>query len=127
MKNIVSTTKRIFVTSENGVQMNISTSPNLDPMLKSQIDQSIDIPSKKELIVPSTIELDIFKKEVKSFFIETSADVVVISHDDGLYTIGSTTHIPLHKLSNKYVVISMEPYRKASLPSPLLSTTQQSP
>lgn len=31
MKNIVSTTKRIFVTSENGVQMNISTSPNLDP------------------------------------------------------------------------------------------------
>lgn len=110
MKNIVSTTKRIFVTSENGVQMNISTSPNLNPMLKSLIDQSIDIPSNKELIVPSIIELDSFKKEVKSIFIETSADVFVISHDDGLYTIGSTTHIPLHKLSNKYVVISMEPY-----------------
>lgn len=109
MKNFAPSTRRIFITSENGVQMNISTSPRLNPMLKTQIDQSIDIPSNTEFIVPSALELDSFKKEVKSIFIETSADVFIISHDDGLYTVGSTTHIPLHKLSNKYVVISTEP------------------
>lgn len=68
MKNIVSTTKRIFVTSENGVQMNISTSPNLNPMLKSLIDQSIDIPSNKELIVPSIIELDSFRSKRSNIY-----------------------------------------------------------
>lgn len=110
MKNFVSSTrKKVFITSKNGVQMNVSTSPHLDPTLKSQIDQTIDIPSNKELIVPSALELDSFKEEVKSIFIETSADVFIISHIDGSSTVGSTTHIPLHKLSNKYVVISTEP------------------
>lgn len=110
MKNFVSPTrKKVFITSKNGVQMNVSTSPHLDPTLKSQIDQTIDIPSNKELIVPSALELDSFKEEVKSIFIETSADVFIISHTDGSSTVGSTTHIPLHKLSNTYVVISTEP------------------
>lgn len=109
MKNFEPSTRRIFITSENGVQMNISTSPHLDPNLKTQIDQNIDIPSNTKLIVPSALELTSFKKEEKSIFIETSADVFIISHDDGSATVGSTTHIPLHKLSNKYVVISTEP------------------
>lgn len=111
MKNFAPSTKTIFITSKNGVQMNISTSPRLDPMLKNQIDQSIGIPLQNytELRVPSALELDSFKKEVKSIFIETSADVFIISHDDGSNTVGSTTHIPLHELSNKYVVISTEP------------------
>lgn len=47
--------------------------------------------------------------------IETSNDVFVISHDDGAASVGSTTHKPLHKLSNKYVVVSTEP--KTTWPS----------
>lgn len=43
--------------------------------------------------------------------IETSSDVFVISHDEGDYSVGSTTHLPLHKLSTKYVVISTDPAR----------------
>lgn len=89
--------------------MNISTSPHMDPILKTQIDQNIDIVSNTALIVPSALELDSFKKEPKSIFIETSDDVFIISHDDGSSTVGSTTHIPLQKLSDKYVVISTEP------------------
>lgn len=109
MKNYASSTRKIFITSENGVQMNISTSPQMDPILKTQIDKNINILSNTAIIIPSALELDSFKKELKSIFIETSDDVFIISHDDGLYSIGSTTHLPIHKLSNKYVVISTEP------------------
>lgn len=109
MKNFEPSTRKIFITSENGVQMTISTSPHLDPTLKIQTDQSVTIPSNKDFVIPRGFQLNSFKKEVKSIFIETSAEVFVISHDKGSYTIGITTHIPLHKLSNKYVVISTEP------------------
>lgn len=109
MKNFLPSTRRIFITSENGVQINISTSPYLDANLKTQIDQNIDISSNTNLLVPSALELTSFKKEEKSIFIETSADVFIISHDDGSSNVGTTTHIPLHTLSNKYVVISTEP------------------
>lgn len=110
MMNFLPSTRKIFITSENRVQMNISTSPHLDPTLKTQIDQSVTILSNKYFIIPRELQLHSFKKEVKSILIETSADVFIISHDDGSSTVGSTTHIPLHKLSNKYVVISTEPY-----------------
>lgn len=109
MKNYFPSTRKIFITSENGVQINISTSPHLDPTLKTQIDQSVTIPSNKYFIIPREFELNSFKREVKSILIETSADVFIISHDDGTSSVGSTTNIPLHKLSNKYVVISTEP------------------
>ena len=109
MKNIVTTTKNIYVTSETGVQMNISTSQNLDPTLKAQIDRMVDIPSNQLVVIPTAMELNSFQKERKAIFIESSHDVFVISHDDGHATTGSTTHIPLHQLSTKYVVISTEP------------------
>lgn len=105
----MATVKAIYITSENGVEMNISTSTQLDSTLKSQIDKSEEIPSNKQIIIPSDMELDVFTKEFKSILIETSSDVFVISHDDGYGTVGSTTHIPLHKLSTEYVVVSTEP------------------
>lgn len=106
-------TKNVYVTSENGVQMNISTSPRLNATLKTQIDRKVNIPSSQRIILPQELELNSFEKEVKSVLIETSSDVFVISHDDGDSTVGSTTHIPLHKLSTKYVVISTEPEKGA--------------
>lgn len=80
----------------------MSTFPHLDASVRSQIERSVNI------ILPSELELQNFRKEVKSVLIETSRDVFVISHDDGTASVGSTTHIPLHKLSNKYVVVSTE-------------------
>lgn len=108
-KNPVDSTKNVYVTSENGVQMNITTSPHLDSLIKTQIDRNVNIPSSQHIILPPELELQSFRKEVKSVLIETSSDVFVISHDDGYGSVGSTTHIPLHKLSTKYVVISTEP------------------
>lgn len=108
-KSIIQSTNNVYITSENGVQMNMSTSPDLDASIKSQIDRSVNIPSSQHIILPSELELQSFRKEVKSVLIETSSDVFVISHDDGAASVGSTTHIPLHKLSNKYVVVSTEP------------------
>lgn len=55
------------------------------------------------------MELQSFRIEYKSILIETSSDVFVISHDDGYSSVGSTTHIPLHELSTKYIVITMMP------------------
>lgn len=111
MSNVVTrTTKNIYVTSENGVQINMTTSSRLDPYLKVQIDRTVFIPSNQHITLPTEFELESFKKEVKSVLIETSDDVFVISHDDGAASVGSTTHIPLHKLSTKYIVISTEPY-----------------
>lgn len=108
MTNIVITTKNVYITSENGVQMNITTSPRLSASLKAQIDRNVIIPSSQHIILPRELELISFQKEMKSVLIETSDDVFVITYDNGSATVGSTTHIPLHKLSTKYLVISTE-------------------
>lgn len=55
------------------------------------------------------MEFQSFRIEYKSILIETSSDVFVISHDDGDRSVGSTTHIPLHELSTKYIVITSIP------------------
>lgn len=104
MKNLIFSTKNVYVTSEHGVQINITSSPRLDISLKAKIDKDVFIPSSQQIVLPQELELQSFRKEEKSILIETSSDVFVISHDDGADSVGSTTHIPLHKLSTKYVV-----------------------
>lgn len=115
MKVGFNTTKNIYVTSENGVQMNISTSPRLNTTIKADIDRNVNTLSSQHIILPPELELQSFRKEVKSVLIETSSDVFVISHIDGVYNAGGTTHIPLHKLSTKYVVISVKPVSLSQL------------
>lgn len=105
--------KNIYVTSENGTKLNITTSPRLDVSLKSQIDRTVHIPSSQRIILPQAIELQSFQKEVKSVLIKTSSDVFIISHDDDKDSVGSTTHIPIYKLSTKYIVISTKPASKS--------------
>lgn len=90
--------------------MNITTSSRLVPPIKTQIDRSMNIRSNQRIIFPTAIELESFTKEVKSVLIETSEDVFVISFDNGEHTVGSTTLIPLHKLSTTYVVVSTDPF-----------------
>lgn len=109
MKNVVVSTKNVYVTSENGVEMNITTSPHLESSIKTQIDRNVSISSSHHILFPTKLELKSFRKEVKSVLIKTSSDVFVIGHDEGRATVGSTTHIPLHKLSTRYIVISTEP------------------
>ena len=81
-------TKSVYITSDNGAEMNISTSQRLDPNLKSQIDRTDNISTVEHIIFPIAFELKSFKKELKSAIIKTSKDVFVISHDDTclLYT-----------------------------------------
>lgn len=57
MTNIVNTTKNVYITSENGVQMNFTTSPRLSASLKAQIDRNIIIPSSQHIILPRELEL----------------------------------------------------------------------
>lgn len=64
--------------------MNMSTFPHLDASVRSQIERSVNI------ILPSELELQNFRKEVKSVLIETYRDVFVISHDDGTASVRST-------------------------------------
>ncbi|XP_078330725.1 uncharacterized protein LOC144624693 [Crassostrea virginica] len=108
MKHLFAATIEIYITSDSGVQINISTSENLDSTLKNQIDKVIDIPSSQVVTIPSGMELNSFQKEVKSIFIESSQDIFVTSTTDGYGTSGSTTNIPLNKLSTEYVVVSTE-------------------
>lgn len=115
MKNIVDTTKKVYVTSERDFHMNISTSSRLNLSLKIQIDKNVFVNSSHLIILPTAIELNYFQKEVKSVLIETSDDVNVISFDEGDRTAGSTANIPIHKLSTKYIVISTAPSRKSQL------------
>lgn len=107
------TTNNVYMTSEKGVQVSFTTSPRLEVSLKSQVDRNVTFLSSVRIILPREVELKSFQKEVKSVLIEASEDVSVISHDDGdtMKSAGSTTNIPLHKLSTKYIVISTEPYR----------------
>ena len=109
MKHYTKNIKRIYITSDSGVQINISTSENLVSTLKIQIDKRIDLPSSQLVTIPSAMELNSFQKEVKSIFIESSKDIFVISNTYATATCGSTTIIPLNKLSTEYVVVSTEP------------------
>lgn len=115
MKNLLYTTKKVYVTSERDFHMNITTSTRLDPSLKIQIDKNVLVNSSHLIILPTAIELNYLQKEVKSVLIETSDDVNVISFDEGERTAGSTAIIPIHKLSTKYIVISTAPSRKSQL------------
>lgn len=112
MKNLLYTTKKVYVTSERDFHMNITTSTRLDPSLKIQIDKNVLVNSSHLIILPTAIELNYLQKEVKSVLIETSDDVNVISFDEGERTAGSTAIIPIHKLSTKYILISTAPSRK---------------
>ena len=103
----------IYITSDSGVQINVSTSENLDSALKIQIDKIIDISSSQLVTIPSMMELNSYQREVKSIFIESSQDVFVTSNTDQYGTSGSTTNIPLNKLSTEYVVVSTEPIIKS--------------
>lgn len=109
LKTIVNTTKHIYVTSERDVQMTIETSSRLDNSLKIQIDRNIVVTSSHYIILPTEFEINPFQKEVKSALIETSEDVNVISYDTGRGTVGSTMNLPIHKLSTKYIVLSVTP------------------
>lgn len=114
MKHYEKTTKNVYVTSEKGVQVNITTSPRLDPSLKMQIDMNLNIPSSHHFIFPNGIELKYFQKEFKSVLIETSDDVSVVSLDGTRATADGTTNIPIHKLSTRYVVITAQPSSRKS-------------
>lgn len=109
MKYGYNETKTIYVTSECGAKMNITTSPRLEVSLKSNTEKHMNVLSSQRIIIPQAMELQSFRIEYKSVFIETSSDVFVISHDYGYSSVGSTTHIPLHKLSAKYIVKTMMP------------------
>ena len=106
MKHYKDIINRIYITSDYGVQINISTSENLNSALKIQIDKMINISSSHLVTIPGAMELNSFQKEVKSIFIESSQDVFVTSYTNRYGTSGSTTHIPLNKLSTEYVVVS---------------------
>lgn len=110
MQNVGPTTKSICITSETSVQVNMSSSLQLESSIKVKIDRDIIISSSKKFVLPSELELESYKREAKAILIEASAAVLITSHANGYATVGSTTHIPLDKLSTKYVVISTEPH-----------------
>lgn len=110
MQNVGPTTKSICITSETSVQVNMSSSLQLESSIKVKIDRDIIISSSKKFVLPSELELESYKREAKAILIEASAAVLITSHSNGYATVGSTTHIPLDKLSTKYVVISTEPH-----------------
>nr|XP_034322113.1 uncharacterized protein LOC105340013 isoform X2 [Crassostrea gigas] len=114
MKNYEGTTKNVYVTSEKGVQVNISTSSHLDPSLKMQIDMNLIIPSSHHFVFSNQIELTSFQKEFKSVLIETSDDALVVSLDGVRGSADGTTNIPIHKLSTRYVVITAQPLSRNS-------------
>lgn len=114
MKHYEGTPKNIYVTSEKGVQINITTSSRLDPSLKMQIDMNLNIPSSHHFIFPNEIELKYFQKEFKSLLIETSDDVFVVSLDSDYRSADGTTNIPIHKLSTRYIVITVQPSSRKS-------------
>lgn len=101
-------TKNVYIASKKGASMNISTSQDLDNSLKRQIDRSV-IASSQHMIFPPQLELNNFKRELKSVFIETFSDSFVVSLDNMKWYAGSLGLIPIHKLSTHYVVITTEP------------------
>lgn len=116
MKNIGNTVKKIYVSFDGEVQLNITTSSRLDPFLKLQIDRAIGITSSHRILLPTALELNYFQKEVKSVLVETSSNANVFSFDTSTSaSVGSLINLPVHKLSTKYIMVSATPDRKSQL------------
>nr|XP_034320037.1 IgGFc-binding protein-like isoform X3 [Crassostrea gigas] len=111
MQNIRNTKKSIYVTSVNGIRINVTTSERLNSSLKSEIDQITSIYSVEQFFIPNSMELEGFKIETKCILIETSQNSMVVSQADVYSSVGMTTHIPIHKLSTKYVIVSTNPVK----------------
>eukprot|EP00105_Crassostrea_gigas_P038133 XP_019922281.1 PREDICTED: IgGFc-binding protein-like [Crassostrea gigas] len=111
MQNIRNTMKSIYVTSVNGIRINVTTSERLNSSLKSEIDQTTSIYSFEQFFIPNSMELEGFKIETKCILIETSQNSMVVSQADVYSSVGMTTHIPIHKLSTKYVIVSTNPVK----------------
>ncbi|XP_065923110.1 IgGFc-binding protein isoform X5 [Magallana gigas] len=111
MQNIRNTKKSIYVTSVNGIRINVTTSERLNSSLKSEIDQTTSIYSFEQFLIPNSMELEGFKIETKCVLIETSQNSMVVSQADVYSSVGMTTHIPIHKLSTTYVIVSTNPVK----------------
>lgn len=111
MQNIRNTKKSIYVTSVNGIRINVTTSERLNSSLKSEIDQTTSIYSFEQFFIPNSMELEGFKIETKCILIETSQNSMVVSQADVYSSVGMTTHIPIHKLSTTYVIVSTNPVK----------------
>lgn len=111
MQNIRNTKKSIYVTSVNGIRINVTTSERLNSSFKSEIDQTTSIYSFEQFFIPNSMELEGFKIETKCILIETSQNSMVVSQADVYSSVGMTTHIPIHKLSTTYVIVSTNPVK----------------
>ncbi|XP_056002655.1 IgGFc-binding protein-like [Ostrea edulis] len=101
----------IYITTDNTTEVNISSSPNLNPGIKSAVDNNVYITSNSKFTLPFHLACEYLKVEPKAVIIRTSELSTVTIFDSFYeYSNDGTLVIPTYKLSNQYLISTTEPY-----------------
>ncbi|XP_062591586.1 IgGFc-binding protein-like, partial [Saccostrea cucullata] len=97
----------VYLTTDNGTTVKILKSPHLNANFKSVINFTNNF----KLSLPRHIECDYFTIEHKGLILQTS-ELSTITLFDSIHETSNdgTLIIPTHKLSNKYIISSTDPY-----------------
>ena len=99
----------LYLTSNTSTTIQITTSDDLDPVIKSQIDQTAQFDSELKIKLPAELHGDFFQKEAKAVRIKSTEpiSVVLFDNNDGISD-DSSMIIPKSKLSTSYMVVTTD-------------------
>ena len=100
----------IYLTTNTPTTVQLSTSDSLDPVIKSQIDQTITIDSEFKILLPPELQGTILQKETKAVRIRSTEPISVVLFDNNYESSDDSSMIlPTSKLSTSYMVVSSVP------------------
>ena len=99
----------LYLTTNTSTTIQITTSDDLDPVIKSQIDQTAQFDSELKIKLPAELHGDFFQKEAKAVRIKSTEpiSVALFDNNDGISD-DSSMIIPKSKLSTSYMVVTTE-------------------
>ncbi|XP_062590485.1 IgGFc-binding protein-like isoform X2 [Saccostrea cucullata] len=100
----------IYMTTSTSATIEISTSNNLEPSLKTAIDQTLFFASELKVALPPEMQSISFQKELKAVKIRSTEPLSVVLFDNNYLQSNDGTLIsPVKKLKTRYLVASSEP------------------
>ncbi|XP_062590491.1 uncharacterized protein LOC134252067 [Saccostrea cucullata] len=100
----------IYMTTSTSATIEISTSNNLKPSLKTAIDQTMFFASQLKVALPPEMQSVSFQKESKAVKIRSTEPLTVLLFDNNYLQSNDGTLIsPVEKLKTRYLIASSEP------------------
>ncbi|XP_061186331.1 IgGFc-binding protein-like [Saccostrea echinata] len=100
----------IYMTTNTSATVEISTSNNMEPSLKSAIDRTFFFTTQLKVTLPPEMQSMSFQKEAKAVKIRSTQPITVVLFDNNyLQSNDGSLIFPVEKLDTRYLVMSTEP------------------